>query len=135
MVHFNRGKFVRLENTRCSLREGCTSHAPWPAGICTQCQPSPVTLEVQPYRHVDYVQFENAEVVEAFLDYWRLTGKQRIGLLLGDYAPFDTPGAPPLAIKAVVAAIYEPPQVRCCTERLHLLSGVWFYRINVGYLS
>ncbi|VDK34879.1 unnamed protein product [Taenia asiatica] len=106
----NKGKLVRLENTRCSLRSGCTSHPPWPAGICTQCQPNPVTLEVQPYRHVDYVQFENGEVVETFLDFWRLTGRQRIGLLLGEYAPFDTAGAPPLAIKAVVAAIYEPPQ-------------------------
>ncbi|CDS43693.1 nuclear protein localization protein 4 [Echinococcus multilocularis] len=106
----SKGKLVRLENMRCSLRPGCTSHPPWPAGICTQCQPSPVTLEVQPYRHVDYVQFENGEVVETFLDFWRLTGRQRIGLLLGEYAPFDTAGAPPLAIKAVVAAIYEPPQ-------------------------
>lgn len=103
---------MRLENVRCSLRSGCTSHPPWPDGICTQCQPSPVTLEVQPYRHVDYVQFENGEVMEAFLEYWRATGKQRIGILLGEYAPFDTAGAPPLAIKAVVAAIYEPPQVR-----------------------
>ncbi|VDL46642.1 unnamed protein product [Hymenolepis diminuta] len=106
----SKGKFVTLENVRCSLRGGCTSHPPWPEGICTQCQPKPVTLEVQPYRHVDYVQFENGEVMEGFLEYWRATAKQRIGILLGDYAPFDTTGSPPLAIKAVVAAIYEPPQ-------------------------
>lgn len=106
----SKGKFVTLENVRCSLRDGCTSHPPWPEGICTHCQPKPVTLEVQPYRHVDYVQFENGEVMEGFLEYWRATAKQRIGVLLGDYAPFNTSGSPPLAIKAVVSAIYEPPQ-------------------------
>lgn len=110
---------MTLENVRCSLRGGCTSHPPWPEGICTQCQPKPVTLEVQPYRHVDYVQFENGEVMEGFLEYWRATAKQRIGILLGDYAPFDTAGSPPLAIKAVVAAIYEPPQV--CNRKFFFL--------------
>ncbi|VDD76595.1 unnamed protein product [Mesocestoides corti] len=106
----SKGKFVRLENLNCTVRSDCPDHPPWPNGICTKCQPKPVTLDVQPYRHVDYVQFENAEMMETFLDYWRQTGKQRIGVLLGQYAPFDTPGAPPLAIKAVVSAIYEPAQ-------------------------
>ncbi|VDL90770.1 unnamed protein product [Schistocephalus solidus] len=106
----SRGKFVRLENTVCTIKPGCTDHPAWPEGICTKCQPKPITLEVQAYRHVDYVQFENGQMMETFLDYWRSTGNQRIGVLLGRYVPFDTPGAPPLSIKAVVSAIYEPPQ-------------------------
>ncbi|KAL7055761.1 hypothetical protein AAHC03_022652 [Spirometra sp. Aus1] len=106
----SRGKFVRLENVVCTIKPGCTDHPAWPEGICTKCQPKPITLEVQAYRHVDYVQFENGQMMETFLDYWRSTGNQRIGVLLGRYMPFDTPGAPPLSIKAVVSAIYEPPQ-------------------------
>ncbi|CAH8645962.1 unnamed protein product [Dicrocoelium dendriticum] len=105
-----KGKFVTLENLSCRIRPGCREHPPWPDGICTKCQPNPVTLEIQPYRHVDFVQFENGQLMETFLDFWRQTGRQRIGIMLGRYAHFDTAGAPPLAIKAVVAAIYEPPQ-------------------------
>lgn len=52
--------------------------------------------------------FENSELVERFLDYWRTTGHQRIGFLYGRY---EIHPDIPLGIRAVVAAIYEPPQV------------------------
>lgn len=52
--------------------------------------------------------FENSELVERFLDYWRITGHQRIGFLYGRYEMHPDI---PLGIRAVVAAIYEPPQV------------------------
>jgi len=57
---------------------------------------------------VDYIQFDNPVLVERFLDYWRKTGNQRIGFLLGRYEYHKDV---PLGIKAVVAAIYEPQQV------------------------
>lgn len=63
---------------------------------------------VQKYRHVDYIQFENPELMDRFLNYWRTTGAQRLGYLYGRYEHHKDI---PLAIKAVVAAIYEPPQV------------------------
>nr|CAH8861883.1 unnamed protein product [Trichobilharzia regenti] len=106
----SKGKFAFLENLSCRIRPGCRDHPAWPDGICTKCQPNPVTLEIQAYRHVDFVQFENPQLMDTFLDYWRQTNCQRIGILLGRYAHFDAPGSPPLAIKAVVAAIYEPAQ-------------------------
>lgn len=56
---------------------------------------------------MDNVVFENAGVVERFLDYWRKTGHQRIGYLYGKH---DTHSDVPLGIKATVVAIYEPPQ-------------------------
>ncbi|VEL22897.1 unnamed protein product [Protopolystoma xenopodis] len=118
----DRGKFISLEHVNCRVRIGCHEHPPWPDGICTKCQPSPITLDRQTYRHIDYVQFENGQLMEDFLDYWRQTGRQRVGLMLGRYAHFDYAGAPPLAIKAIVAAIYEPAQVliRCLRPCLML---------------
>lgn len=52
--------------------------------------------------------FENSELVERFLNYWRITGHQRIGFLYGRH---EIHPDIPLGIRAVVAAIYEPPQV------------------------
>jgi hypothetical protein len=66
---------------------------------------------LQVYRHVDNVMFENAHLVERFLNYWRSTGHQRIGFLYGRY---EIHADVPLGIRATVAAIYEPPQVITC---------------------
>ncbi|KAK3091936.1 hypothetical protein FSP39_023832 [Pinctada imbricata] len=107
----DKGKFAYLENISCRIKPGCKEHPPWPGGICTKCQPNAVTLNRQKYRHVDNVMFENASIVDRFLNYWRRTGSQRIGIMYGRYEPHkDTP----LGIKATVSAIYEPPQI--CTK-------------------
>lgn len=103
----DRGKFVALENISCKIKPGCKEHSPWPKGICSKCQPNAVTLNRQAYRHVDNVMFENPQLVERFLDYWRTTGHQRIGYLYGLY---EVHKDVPLGIKARVTAIYEPCQ-------------------------
>lgn len=103
----DKGKFAALENISCKIRPGCQGHAPWPHGICTKCQPNALTLNRQVYRHVDMVMFENPSVVERFLDFWRDTMHQRVGLLYGRYEPHKDV---PLGIRATVAAIYEPQQ-------------------------
>ena len=51
--------------------------------------------------------FENATIVDNFLAFWRTTGRQRVGFLYGRYEIFPDV---PLGIRAVVCAIYEPPQ-------------------------
>lgn len=104
----DRGKFTNLENLSCKIKSGCKEHPPWPGGICTKCQPNAVTLNQQKYRHVDYIQLENRFMVERFLNYWRNTGSQRLGFLYGKYQLHKDV---PLGIKAVVSAIYEPPQI------------------------
>lgn len=103
----DKGKFATLENTSCKIKPGCKEHLPWPAGVCTKCQPNAVTLQRQKFRHVDFIQFENSNIVNNFLDFWRVSGKQRIGFLYGKYEHHKEI---PLGIRAVVTAIYEPPQ-------------------------
>jgi len=101
-------KYVFLENLSCVVKPNCPEHPPYPKGLCSKCQPSPVTLNRQTYRHVDNIMFENPGIVDRFLNYWRRTGNQRAGFMYGVY---EQHAAVPLGIRARVCAIYEPPQV------------------------
>lgn len=103
------GKFASLSEPQLTIKSGCTTHPPYPAGICTKCQPSPVTLTRQIFRVVDYVEFESSTILNKFIDFWRESrGKQRLGILYGRY---EARSETPLGIKAVVSAIYEPAQI------------------------
>jgi nuclear protein localization protein 4 homolog len=80
-------------------------HSPFPASICTRCQPPPITLGLQPFRMVDHVEFEHSALMERFIAGWRNTGIQRFAYLFGRYERYDTV---PCGIKAVVCWIWEP---------------------------
>ncbi|XP_038211734.1 nuclear protein localization protein 4 homolog [Zerene cesonia] len=110
------GKFISLDELSCKIKPGCKEHPPWPRGICSACQPGAVTLNRQPYRHLDNVLLEHAAPVDRFLAYWRATGHQRIGFLYGQYERHPDV---PLGIRARVAAIYEPPQ-ECSRDHVAL---------------
>eukprot|EP01029_Cantina_marsupialis_P027591 TRINITY_DN773066_c0_g1_i1.p1 TRINITY_DN773066_c0_g1~~TRINITY_DN773066_c0_g1_i1.p1 ORF type:complete len:555 (-),score=135.14 TRINITY_DN773066_c0_g1_i1:184-1848(-) len=90
------------------IKPDCGKHKPWPEALCNQCAPPPVTLQRQPYRHVDYVEFRNQNAYQRFVQLWVETGKSvnRTGILFGKYAKSKHHKG----IRAIVEAIYEPPQ-------------------------
>ncbi|KAI3403671.2 NPL4 [Candida oxycetoniae] len=113
MAKFNKKELASsyiapLENANFAINLNCNEgHQRYPRGICSKCQPSPITLQLQKFRMVDHVEYASHEILDNFINVWRSSGVQRFGYLYGHYEQFEKV---PLGIKAVVEAIYEPPQ-------------------------
>lgn len=78
-------------------------------GVMNKIPPS-VTLKHQPYRHVDHLEMMNLSEATQFVEYWRSDLgmlRQRVGWMYGYYREDSTY---PMGIRAVMEAIYEPPQ-------------------------
>ena len=63
--------------------------------------------------------FENQFMVERFVRAWRKTGNQRMGYMYGSYREHEIIQN---GVRAVVSAIYEPPQVDDIRVRSNLSS-------------
>lgn len=98
-----------LSQSDFKINKNCQNgHEPWPRGICSKCQPSAITLQQQEFRMVDHLEFSDFSIVNSFIESWRSSGYQRIGIMYGTYQKYDKV---PLGIKGVVEAIYEPAQI------------------------
>ncbi|KAI5904443.1 Nuclear protein localization protein 4 [Candida parapsilosis] len=76
---------------------------PYPRGICSKCQPPPITLQLQKFRMIKHLEYTSHSILNDFINVWRVSGVQRFGYLYGRYEKFEKV---PMGIKAVV----EPPQ-------------------------
>ncbi|KAI5966373.1 NPL4 [Candida pseudojiufengensis] len=104
----NSSYIAPLENPNYKIDLNCNEgHKPYPKGICSKCQPSPITLQLQKFRMVDHLEYSSHTILNEFINTWRNSGYQRFGYLYGRYEKFDKV---PMGIKAVVEAIIEPPQ-------------------------
>ena len=98
----DKGKFVRLEKMLTAKKLDGSNNKRLLSEM-----PSSITLNRQPYRHVDNVCFQNREIMDRFLERWRTTGHQQAAWLFGSYSKFDDV---PLGIRCNVDAIYPMPQ-------------------------
>ena len=71
---------------------------------CMKCLNTVITLKMQIYRHIDYVEFDTKFYVETFITEWKNTQKQKIGLLIGTFKTIDRKE------RAIVHGIYYPDQ-------------------------
>jgi len=89
------------------VNRDCKNHEPYPKAMCSACIPPSIHMKRQVYRHVDYAQIMNSEEVGRLIRHWFQTSMQRVGYLYGYYAEDPTYED---GDRAVVEAIYEPPQ-------------------------
>eukprot|EP01006_Ploeotia_vitrea_P037538 TRINITY_DN66140_c3_g1_i1.p1 TRINITY_DN66140_c3_g1~~TRINITY_DN66140_c3_g1_i1.p1 ORF type:complete len:595 (-),score=272.20 TRINITY_DN66140_c3_g1_i1:789-2573(-) len=87
-------------------------HAPWPTGVCLECAPPNAHLRLQKYRHCDDISFEDVRGVQQFYSEWVASGthQQRAGILFGRYIETKPNKSQPSRVRALVQAIYTPPQ-------------------------
>ncbi|ELA42613.1 uncharacterized protein VICG_00365 [Vittaforma corneae ATCC 50505] len=74
---------------------------------CSKCMEKTITLMGQQYRYIDYVEFDSKSIVENFINRFKETHRQKIGLLVGRYAEYSDV---PMGRKAVVSGIWEIEQ-------------------------
>ena len=62
---------IPLQDISYKMRTDCTSHKPYPLGMCNKCIPQSCILNRQFYRHVDYISILNYPELQKFVDNWQ----------------------------------------------------------------
>ncbi|EJW02345.1 hypothetical protein EDEG_03226 [Edhazardia aedis USNM 41457] len=75
--------------------------------VCSRCQQRAIALQPQIYRMIDHIEFDNKNIVDHFISFWRQSKRQRFGFLVGKEVDYDHI---PLGKKVIVSWIYEPEQ-------------------------
>eukprot|EP00457_Paulinella_chromatophora_P004035 gb/GEZN01004045.1/.p1 GENE.gb/GEZN01004045.1/~~gb/GEZN01004045.1/.p1 ORF type:complete len:579 (+),score=85.08 gb/GEZN01004045.1/:55-1791(+) len=86
-------------------------HRPWPEGVCLNCAPETPHLRLQKYRHCDTISVPQHIAQEFYKRYFQQgINNHRVAFLFGRY--MDEPKESKVlgGIRAVVEALYEPPQ-------------------------
>lgn len=101
---------IPLEEVSFKMRTDCTSHKPYPQGMCNKCIPPSVILNRQKYRHVDYISILNYPELQKFVDNWQSMHciEQRVAWLYGYYS--EDPNYPE-GVRVNIEALYDPSQM------------------------
>ena len=105
----------------------CTNgHVPWPGGCCSKCMPPNAVVKAQGYRHCDYVSFQDDAIGQKFVSTWLLNPfLQRAALLIGNFIEEPAETKNPGAVRALVQAVYYPPQDNQVRRGRRPVSVVW----------
>eukprot|EP00808_Paulinella_micropora_P015807 g19355.t1 len=95
-----------------AAKKNCSrGHRPWPEGVCLNCAPDTPHLRLQKYRHCDIISVPQ-KLAQTFYQRYAQGGfnNHRVAFFFGRYMDEPKESKVKGGVRAVVEALYEPPQ-------------------------